>query len=265
MATVYAQTVLGTCRRRAEMGDLRVLDVEYPGGLDQPAHSHARASVTVVLRGEIEEAAADGWSVAGPMTVLVKPAGAVHADRFRGAGARTVAIDIGPATSRAWGLAGPNPEARMYTDVPSMCAAVLALRRAIDCPDAALGSAGAALGAALQRIQHPPTAAHADDRLDVVRRRLSRGDAPAMEALARALGMHPVALARAFRRRFGVSPSSYAKGARSLRAASSIAATDRSLARIACECGFADQSHMTRAVGAALGITPSRLRSLAAR
>jgi AraC family transcriptional regulator len=260
---MHAQTVLGTCRRRAELGDVRVLEVDYPGGLHQPAHSHARASVTVVLRGEIEEAGARGWAVAAPMTVLVKPAGALHADRFRGAGARTIAIDIGPASARAWGLAGPNPEARMYADAPALCAAVLSLRSAMDGPDAALGAAGAALEAALQRVRASPGGARSDDRLDALRHRLSLGDAPAVAALARAVGMHPVALARAFRRRFGVSPASYAKGARSLRAASAIAATDRSLARIACECGFADQSHMTRAVRAALGITPARLRSLA--
>jgi transcriptional regulator GlxA family with amidase domain len=47
------------------------------------------------------------------------------------------------------------------------------------------------------------------------------------------------------------------------RAAALIAETRRPLAEIACECGFADQAHMTRALHKMLGETPRRLRCLA--
>jgi AraC family transcriptional regulator len=78
--------------------------------------------------------------------------------------------------------------------------------------------------------------------------------------LAAAVGVHPVHLARAFRRHFGASPGEYVRRLRVDWAARAVAEGPQSLADIAQLAGFADQSHMTRMFRRELGTTPGELR-----
>jgi AraC family transcriptional regulator len=79
-------------------------------------------------------------------------------------------------------------------------------------------------------------------------------------SLAEAAGVHPVHLARAFRRHFGAAPGEYLRRVRLEWARDQVVRGTLSLARIALEAGFADQSHLTRAFRARFGATPARLR-----
>jgi AraC-like DNA-binding protein len=83
---------------------------------------------------------------------------------------------------------------------------------------------------------------------------------PELEAVA---GLDRFTLARHFRASFGTSPYNYLV-MRRLDRARSLLATDRGLVDIACACGFADQSHMTRQFRRAYGMTPGRWRKLLA-
>ena len=87
---------------------------------------------------------------------------------------------------------------------------------------------------------------------------------PRIGALARELGMHPVSLARAFRRERACSITEHLRGVRILRAGRLIARGGSGLAEIAAETGFADQPHLTRAFRAELGCTPGEFRRLVA-
>src|SRR5262249_42596207 len=78
--------------------------------------------------------------------------------------------------------------------------------------------------------------------------------------LSGALGVHRAHLARAFRDHYGTTIGMYARRLRVQRAVAMIQLRDLPLAEIAAASGFADQSHMTRAVSGALGLPPGRLR-----
>ncbi len=72
--------------------------------------------------------------------------------------------------------------------------------------------------------------------------------------------MHPARLARGFRRSYG---ESVGERLRRLRLDAARAALERpgsDLADVAQECGFADQSHLTRAFRKAFGVTPGAFR-----
>ncbi|MEX0894096.1 MAG: AraC family transcriptional regulator, partial [Gemmatimonadota bacterium] len=75
-------------------------------------------------------------------------------------------------------------------------------------------------------------------------------------------GVHPVSLARAFRRHFGVSITTYRKRQRLQRAAHAAAGSAAPLGRIAHASGYADQAHFCREFRRAAGITPSGFRRL---
>ena len=80
--------------------------------------------------------------------------------------------------------------------------------------------------------------------------------------LARESGVHPVYLARAFRRFVGCGPAELQRTLRVKRALMLIRGTRQSFSSISASCGFADQSHMNRAVRSLTGCTPSALRSV---
>jgi AraC-like DNA-binding protein len=71
-------------------------------------------------------------------------------------------------------------------------------------------------------------------------------------------------LARQFRIMFGTSPYRYLV-MRRLDEARARMHQGAALAEVACETGFADQAHFTRAFKAAFGLTPARYRTLRAR
>jgi AraC family transcriptional regulator len=83
--------------------------------------------------------------------------------------------------------------------------------------------------------------------------------------VAKAVGVHPVHLARAFRRQYGIPIGTYARGLRVDWAAGRLRNCDDSIAQIALDAGFFDQSHFTRTFKRQFGATPLAYRSAHAR
>jgi AraC family transcriptional regulator len=83
-----------------------------------------------------------------------------------------------------------------------------------------------------------------------------------IQSLASEAGVHPVYLARAFRRWYGVPPSEYRLRVRTSRGLASALFCQRGAAEAAHSAGFADQSHMCRSIRSSTGVTLSRLRAL---
>src|SRR5262249_24587530 len=75
--------------------------------------------------------------------------------------------------------------------------------------------------------------------------------------LARDIGVHPVHLAREFRRRLGETLGEYVNKIRLKAACRQILEDNGTLADIAMATGFYDQSHFVRVFRAALGCPPS--------
>jgi AraC family transcriptional regulator len=103
--------------------------------------------------------------------------------------------------------------------------------------------------------QRPPWLLHA---LEFVHARSA--ETVSLSALARCAGVHPVYLARAFRAHVGLSLGAYVRKLRVDHAADRLVSTDRSIAEIALEAGFSDQSHLTRVFRSTLGLTPAQYR-----
>lgn len=86
---------------------------------------------------------------------------------------------------------------------------------------------------------------------------------PSMNLLARDAGIHPVHLARVFRRRLGVTVAQYVHRLRVDSAVRSMAtAAPSSLSELALQTGFSDQSHFTRVFKRVTGSCPGELARL---
>ena len=78
--------------------------------------------------------------------------------------------------------------------------------------------------------------------------------------LASQVGVHPVHLARTFRKYYGKSVGTYLKEKRVDRAIQLIRQDKQTLSEIAYSSGFSDQSQLTRAFKEIVGITPGAFR-----
>lgn len=74
--------------------------------------------------------------------------------------------------------------------------------------------------------------------------------------VARIAGVHPMSLARLFRRRFGFSMGEYLRRRRVAWACGQLVAGDRNITAIAHDAGFADHAHFTRTFVRLTGFTP---------
>jgi AraC family transcriptional regulator len=83
-----------------------------------------------------------------------------------------------------------------------------------------------------------------------------------MSQLAVAAGVHQVHFGREFRRHFGCTVGEYVQKLRVEFARRLILSSDASLAEVASESGFADQSHFTRTFKEVVGVTPSCYKAL---
>lgn len=81
-----------------------------------------------------------------------------------------------------------------------------------------------------------------------------------LESWAEKHGLHPGSVGRGFANVFGISAASYRLTQRTHRAIGLLMGTTIPMSQIAAECGFSDQSHMTRSVRSITGATPASLR-----
>jgi AraC family transcriptional regulator len=249
-------------------GGSRIRVRSYPAGLSQPAHAHAETTLTLVVRGALEERVGPRAQCAGPMSVVVKPAGTEHANLFGPSGTTTLQV-----TLSAHDAARLDPGRRLlhrwrWVHAPAAARSMIDLLRLAGgrapSPGDGRNLAEDLLRELLVALAPPadPTPHGPPVWLAEARASLDRGEA-SIRALAGRLGLHPVHLAHAFRRHQGVGPSEYRRRARIRRAAALIVDSERPLVEIAYECGFADQAHMTRSLRLLLGETPAGLRRLA--
>jgi AraC family transcriptional regulator len=78
--------------------------------------------------------------------------------------------------------------------------------------------------------------------------------------LALAVGVHPAHLSRSFRRHFGISVAACIRRERLTWACRLLSETRLPVHEIALEAGYADQSHLTRALRLGRGLTPAVYR-----
>lgn len=259
---------------QAERGvsGLTLAETGYGPGFVVPPHEHAYPFFCLNLRGTFAERFERQRWTATPATVFYHPAGAEHAEEFGDDGGRLFNIQLGGDWLSRLDDYGLRPPARqVHATGGPMTRIAVSMLREFRTPDAAsdLALDGLAL-ALLARVVRGSDADGTKGRgarpgwLDRVESLLhDRADAPMdIAGIAAEVDIHPVHLARVFRRHHGCSPGEYLRRIRLRRACRLLADGSASLSAIAYATGYADQSHFTRRFKRAMGVTPGAYRRL---
>jgi AraC family transcriptional regulator len=252
-----------------DMDGIRVQAGHYAARAVQHPHEHAEGTMTLVFRGELLERVGDREERAGALSVVVKPPGVRHANRFGPDGASTLQVAFEPHVLSAWGgewrMGGwrwihGGAVARPFV------ALLAALRRAERVHDDDPESLIYDLCASVAQDNPRASSSGAPPRwLARTRTRLLEDAAEPLRVrdLAREAGVHPVSLARAFRRHYGAPIGTVLRRRRVALAASRLEGGEEPLCEVALGAGFADQPHLCRVFKATTGVTPLGFRRLA--
>jgi AraC-like DNA-binding protein len=193
-------------------------------------------------RADRSGAAAERRGSAGD--VIVKPRGLVHEDVYRRDVRVFTLVSDDEIHSYGWTFGGPA--------TVLFCRAIDEWRHGAHFDDVAVD-----LLAVVDAAGCPPAPSA---RMREAFERVACSDVT-VGNLADELSMHPVALARAFRRSHGCSITAFRRRARVRRAAELLIA-GAPLVDVALESGFADQSHFCRIFRTEMGVTPSAFRAM---
>ncbi|SMF65210.1 helix-turn-helix domain-containing protein [Allosphingosinicella indica] len=201
-------------------------------------HRHEQAYAALVLRGGYVESGDRGRFRVGAGDVLFHGPFEAHQDDFGGEGADILNLAMPFAvTASSARVADPDAVMRTAERDPLEAAHVL--------------TAG---------LQPGPEAS--SDWPDFLAAALIEDSVPQLCVWADAHGLDHATVSRGFRFAYGVSPRRYRLEQRARRAAIAIRGGSEPLAQIATGHGFADQPHMTRALGRLFGRSPRAFREV---
>lgn len=232
-----------------------------------PQHTHQEAHLCYIVRGTYVTNAHNRPEPCSPQTLLYHPPGTTHHDRYLSQGGRFLMVSL---TSDHYVLlteeVALRPRSTGFTDVETAWfgARLLAAMRHTDSMRAL-----AVESLVLEACSHigSPRASLESNRPSWLRQAQAfihacSHTAFTIRMLAEVVGVHPVHLARGFRRFLGCTPSAYVRRQRIVKASRALVDTDIPLAHVALDCGFADQSELTKNFKRLTHLTPSAYRRL---
>ncbi len=230
-------------------------------------HTHEDAHFILPLRGVYRSTASGAPEVCDRSIVIYNPPGTTHADRFDPVAGRIegqfFAVSMPVDRIQLARTVGSPPTHPVALRQPAVHAAVrrLAAESAHWSATSALVAEGLCLEllGAIARCR-PETGRQPPGWLVRARTLLQESTPGSIESVAGQVGVHPIHLARTFRKYFNTSPGEFRRHARLARAESLLQNRQVPIAEIAARCGFSDQSHFTKAFTQHHGVAPGRYR-----
>jgi AraC family transcriptional regulator len=258
-------TFSGTEVARRDVAGLHVVESLHPPDQRIPWHSHEWPYFTFVLRGAYTEQCPGRTFDISEGDVVLHGAGESHADRMHATDSRLLNLEFTLPWIDRVDACGGRLDARMTTNGGYLLQLGARLHRELWREDrlAALCIEAIALElvAEMSRTSMPcPEGPRWLERaLEYLQEHFH--EVLTLGQVAEAAEVHPVHLARDFRRRQGITVGDYIRGLRVEWACRELIATERPIVDIAVHAGFCDHSHMTRVFRRQTGLTPTELRS----
>ena len=261
-------------RRIIELGSdatsshqVRVAEGHYAAAERQERHAHSYASISFVFAGSLQETVGRTPELAFPFSTAIKPCGVEHDDYFGNTGARLLSVQFPQklvASLKDW---DSNLNTWQWVHGGSLARLMLRLLKKYREPsseNSELEECVYDILAALPCNSSTTIRPEIPRWLQLVKQELDDTftDGTRVIDLAARAQVHPVYLARQFRRHVGCSVTDYRKLLKARAAAQALNSPQVSLAAVADQFGFADQSHFGRTFKSITGLTPLGYRRL---
>ena len=253
---------------RFEVAGVIITETEHQPGRRLDFHEHAAPNLNFVIGGSHVETFRSRTVHCLPGSIVVKPAGALHANAYGDAGSRSLVFEFKTAANEVY--AGWSPAFREIRWLPGGVPSAYAWQIRKEGQSQLPG----------WRIRVEELLLHICDEVSPLTTR-GKADWPSwvntvrdflesnydtelsVSEVARICDVHPVYLTRVFRKRFGCTVAQFLRRKRLDRAIQEITSTSKSMAEIAADCGFYDQSHLTNLLRQTAHVSPAALRSIA--
>jgi AraC family transcriptional regulator len=257
----------GSTRKQMRTSAFAFAEVEDLDQTEVPLHTHENAHFLFVIRGRYEALLKDKKQLCSSSATLYYPAGTTHCDHFYTAGERRfLTVSIYSETNKK--LLEEINVIDYSVVFNSMEISWLGRRicRELQSPDSLSpivldGMANELLVYSARGLDQSEKAPAWLKSAHELIKDCCTGSITVAE-IARTVGVHPLHLARTFRRFFGCSPGEYLRKCRIELASDLLLNSKAALAEIALLSGFADQSQFTRSFKQSTGITPAKFREI---
>jgi len=257
----------GDWLRQCDLIGVRLIEMSYPAGFQRALHTHEHASFHFSFQGGCVEYEGRHVRESKPFTLSFQPPGHEHSCRCFNEGLQAISLEMEsdwmsrlldysvrfehPGNFQSpqiqWLAARLRHELAMMEPTSPLVIEALALELAVEASRCQLKSS---------ERQWPRWLSRARDFLHAhYQEPLSLRD------VAREAEVHPVHLARTFRRHFHCTVGEYVRRLRIEFACQQISHADASLLDIAVAAGFYDQSQFSRAFKQVMGVTPAEFRA----
>ena len=252
--------------RVRDAAGLCLTEATHPPRLRVPPHAHEKTHFCLLLQGVYEENWGREIFVRKPGTLALAAGGGVHSNRIHSSGIRFFSIEM----TQPW-IDRANGHLKYFQGLTqfnngSLPWLAMRLYREFRSEDdvAPLAIEGLVLellaGLARQSSESENGAATwLKKAQEFVRDRFQRSIS--LVEVAEFAGVHPVSLARAFRRTHHCTFGDYVRKLRVEFACQKLTGSRASLVDIALSAGFSEQSHFSRTFKRLTGLTPSQYRS----
>jgi AraC family transcriptional regulator len=255
----------GRCGRRLSAAGLLLSERTYPPLLEIPTHTHESPYLCAILQGGYTETCGGKVWTCTPCVLFLRPRGEPHADRFGEAGGRVFGVELGTGWPERLASCRPTLERpAAFEGACTTLARKLHREFRLDDPVVPLIVEGLVLEILGEACRAAALATEAGvpgwlrQARDILHD--SYAQPPGLSALADEVGVHPLHLARVFRRKYGCSVGEYVRRLRVEFACRELVRQGPSLVEIALAAGFCDQSQFCRIFKRHVGMTPSQFR-----
>jgi AraC family transcriptional regulator len=255
----------GSVPRVSRQRGLWLSEVVHRGARALPSHTHRLAYFSLLVAGSYAETLGRRTVEYRPRTVVCHPPHTTHRDEVGEGGGRFLMVEIEDDFLEALRRHGPLTVATVVgrNDEMAWLAWRLFEEFRLERTAGSLAVEGLVLQllASAQRRREPRERSRPAWLGRVVERLHASLDRPAgLAELSREVGVHPVHIARTFRRAYGETIGEHLRKLRVELVARRLESTDTPLADLALEAGFTDQSHLTRVFKRLTGTTPAAMR-----
>ena len=255
--------------QRRQFAEFTVFESLYRSNQDIPKHSHEQTYISIVLRGSYtEQCGPTVWDCETGQTIL-HIAGECHSDRFHRGGGQVLNLELFPSfvarLSECDGVA-VNSRALFRSAYAMQLGLRLHKEVASYDPSSALAIEGLTMELLAEVFRQRETGlrsrgcAWLEKVMEILHERFR--EQLTLTELAASVRVHPVHLARAFRKRYLCSVGDYLRKLRIEAACRALLNSDRPIVEIALRSGFCDQSHLCRALKQYTGMSPGHFRKV---